>query len=539
MRGHNGSSGTDDIRGTGDAALPRGQVSSRTRFGAAVCDEPVFFRRAIGIAAACMMVLAVCISFVDCRYLGITPEGWTVDGSVPVWYSEDAEPEYDELADALLNGSFTLRETPPEWLSQMDDPYDPDARDAMQEQTGERYRWDAAYFDGQYYVYFGVVPCLIFFVPYHLITGGMPLPTGIPVLIGVLFYIAAFASILVFSARERYPRARIGTMVWALIGGLSVSGLLYALVSASLYQIPVTTALAFAAWGFYFWLRAHCEDRTGFYLAGAVCVALIIGCRPLLACIAVFGLFPLATLLKRPTTRGKAQALCALIVPFVIVCAAIGWYNFARFGSPLDFGSSYNLTAVNVRNHGFDLIRIPVGLYNYLLQPPFITDAYPFLHPVDLGAAWSGGNYVEAMVGGLFATFPFLWFIFVMIPLRHHSRSTATVLFGSVFAVALAMLDAEVGGMCGRYQMDFAFLLAIAAVCAVAAASDAAWGEDRMRLRAFLRFSVPATVLLALAFNGLLLLFLTTEASAPTGVDLALVNPMLDVALRGLFGATL
>ena len=34
-------------------------------------------------------------------------------------------------------------------------------------------------------------------------------------------------------------------------------------------------------------------------------------------------------------------------------------------------------------------------------------------------------------------------------------------------------------------------------------------------------------VLLALAFNGLLLLFLTTEASAPTGVDLALVNPML------------
>lgn len=41
----------------------------------------------------------------------------------------------------------------------MDNPYDKSARDEFQKATGEEPLFDVAYYDGHYYVYFGVLPC--------------------------------------------------------------------------------------------------------------------------------------------------------------------------------------------------------------------------------------------------------------------------------------------------------------------------------------------------------------------------------------------
>lgn len=52
-------------------------------------------------------------------------------------------------------------------LLQMDNPYDPQARVDL----GVDYRWDTAYYHGHYYMYFGVVPVFLLFLPFRLITG--------------------------------------------------------------------------------------------------------------------------------------------------------------------------------------------------------------------------------------------------------------------------------------------------------------------------------------------------------------------------------
>ena len=38
-------------------------------------------------------------------------------------------------------------------------------------EAGEWYNWDHAYYKGKYYVYFGVVPAILFYLPYYVITG--------------------------------------------------------------------------------------------------------------------------------------------------------------------------------------------------------------------------------------------------------------------------------------------------------------------------------------------------------------------------------
>ena len=79
--------------------------------------------------------------------------------------------QYAELAKSMAHGQLYLEETPPQWLQEMDDPYDKGSRDELQKETGEEYLFDVAYHDGHYYVYFGVVPVLVFYLPFYLITG--------------------------------------------------------------------------------------------------------------------------------------------------------------------------------------------------------------------------------------------------------------------------------------------------------------------------------------------------------------------------------
>ena len=79
--------------------------------------------------------------------------------------------QYAELAKSMTHGKLYLEEEPPNWLQNMDDPYDRGARDQLVKETGENYLWDTAYYEGHYYVYFGVVPVLLFYLPFYLVTG--------------------------------------------------------------------------------------------------------------------------------------------------------------------------------------------------------------------------------------------------------------------------------------------------------------------------------------------------------------------------------
>ena len=55
--------------------------------------------------------------------------------------------------------------TPPASLIMLDNPYDPDMRRTAVNNNGESFKWDTAYRNGRYYVYFGIVPCLMYYLP--------------------------------------------------------------------------------------------------------------------------------------------------------------------------------------------------------------------------------------------------------------------------------------------------------------------------------------------------------------------------------------
>ena len=382
--------------------------------------------------------------------------------------------QYAELARAMAKGQLYLDETPPDWLQNMDDPYDKGARDELQKETGEEYLFDVAYHDGKYYVYFGVVPVLLFYLPCYLTTGA-DFPTAIGVLIAVIMFVLGCSALLDRFARYHFKRVSLGLYLLLQIPLVMCCGILYLLKFPTFYSLPIALALAFSVWGLYLWMRGRASARPcGWYLGGSLCMAMVAGCRPQLLVISLvaFPLFWRAYITKRKilTRRGAVEFAC-LIAPYLVVAAGIMLYNHARFGSFTDFGANYNLTVNDMTKRGWNIGRLAPALFAYFLQPPTVTGVFPFLQAAQFDTTYLGQTIKEVTFGGILICLPVLWvlpFAKRILALRFRTRSTRTIA-GVIIAllcggVVLALVDAEMAGILQRYYADFSFMFLAAAV---------------------------------------------------------------------------
>ena len=93
--------------------------------------------------------------------------------------------------EALLNGSTSLLVKPSQELIELQDPYNP----GLREENNVKYMYDTAYYDGNYYSYFGIAPIITLIMPIKIIFN-MYLPLKIYTLLFVL--ISIFLIFLVY-----------------------------------------------------------------------------------------------------------------------------------------------------------------------------------------------------------------------------------------------------------------------------------------------------------------------------------------------------
>ena len=83
---------------------------------------------------------------------------------------------------------------------------------------------------------------------------------------------------------------------------------------------------------------------SGEWASGLFCLALSVGCRPFQAVYVPFGLWMLyGNVQKKHRTdfwRTILKGIPYVIAP-LLMAVALGWYNWARFGDPLEFGHNY------------------------------------------------------------------------------------------------------------------------------------------------------------------------------------------------------
>ena len=386
------------------------------------------------------------------------------------------EKEYELYAEALLQGHSYLNIRPPRYLTEMRNPYDRTARNELVSKNNEKVLWDAAYYNGRYYVYFGIVPALLSFVPYRLLTGSA-LPTWRAVLsMASLLWIVSFYLIYIL-IRKYFRKTSLG--VYLLLAGAFVpaAGVIYLATFPVVYSVPFIYGLVFTVAGLSLWMRGF--DMKGKphrirMAVGSFLIALTLGCRPTMILTFVLA-FPIfwEEIKGRKFFWPKADSLmntAAVILPFIPVGLLQMQFNKARFGSPFDFGADYNLTVTDLTKKTFSIAKNIPALFQGLAQPLHIQPQFPFITGIEVATDYQGYMFIDKMIGGFFALNSLALFCLWVFRLRKKMAARKTFgLAACCFALAVVLieLDVQVGGISQRYMIDYGWLLMLTAILAI------------------------------------------------------------------------
>lgn len=400
---------------------------------------------------------------------------WKLAGLNPdfTWNMPEHYKQYQMLAEAFREGSVSLLEEPAEAFSSMTNPYDQDYREDILIRNNASYLWDTVYFEGKYYVYFGVVPVLLFYFPYYVLTGGA-LPNHIATLFSLALLLLGIWGVFHQFIKKWFPRLSLGTWFLSIEILLMGSNLVYMAKRPDLYNLPIVTGLAMGMLGLCCFLRADEKGHISLkYLAmGAFTTALTAGCRPQLL---LFLVFPVLLFRKKLFSRefyrkkeGR-RAVLAAAVPVLAVAALLMYYNYIRYGSVFDFGSSYNLTTNDMRYRGWVWGRIPFGIFVYLFQPVRFITKFPFVEALYTQSQYMGVTIQEYTPGGIFATHLFAWFALSAVFLRKqfanaHKLPCILSLTSLISALTILVADTEMAGVLWRYFNDFSLFIMLAAL---------------------------------------------------------------------------
>ncbi|MBQ1427333.1 MAG: hypothetical protein IIZ04_00465, partial [Aeriscardovia sp.] len=177
--------------------------------------------------------------------------GWNRDSN-GLWASYNL---YGNLANSLLHGHTWLNLPISKGLLALKDPYNLTGRLQLKN-AGQFSFWDHAFYHGKYYCYDGVIPAVIFFMPFELLSGGHWLPTAWAVLLAALIG-AVFATLLVSRIANMYfEDATLGcTLLASWIIGMG-SGILVQVFYSSFYSVPESSSYMFTLAGMWCWLKS-------------------------------------------------------------------------------------------------------------------------------------------------------------------------------------------------------------------------------------------------------------------------------------------
>ena len=397
-----------------------------------------------------------------------------------VTWNKDTTNIYNRMADSLLEGKtyFASGNNSEEILKTLDNPYDTQYRIKVFERNNSNYLWDCAYYKGKYYSYFGVVPVVMFFIPYKLFFN-KPLQT--PILILFIGIISALLLVLLLDKIVKKYFKNCSVAMFLLLGLTLIycTGIMHFLKLPTLYTLPIATGLMFSYLGLNLLVSCliNIKHSNLKVLLGSLSLALVAGCRPQLLLGSLF-FIPIIYLYIKEYGMNRKDIIAKIIViviPYTIIAILLMYYNYIRFSSPFDFGANYNLTTNDMTHRGFVFNRIPLGLVLYLFNPVNIKNTFPYIIETPLSTNYLGTTIYESMYGGIFFSTIITSINLFIFKLKKYINSKVVFLtsIGCILSsIIIIIADTEMAGLLARYFTDFSWILVFSSVLIILALNE-------------------------------------------------------------------
>ncbi len=370
------------------------------------------------------------------------------------------------------------------------------------------FKLDASYYKGRYYLYFGVTPAALVLLPYSWISGA-DLDSRFVVVLGAVAGFLFSVGILGMAVRDHF--GRLGP--W--FGVVSVATLAFAtavpclLARAMFYEIAIAAGYACTMAGAFWTYRAVSGGpRTCLNLAlASLSFGLAVGCRPdLVLNVTVVAAAALIVACRRgektPSLRALLRLGAAAVLPAAMVGAILAFYNYERFGNPLEFGVSYSMNDFMRGDKPlFSPAYLWANLHWYYLTLPALSPYFPFVFPEQAyfgPPAFRGGETIHGqfpvlMLGALvLAAVVLMWK-----RLRLARLGAYLALLGWMF-LALLLAVSAIGFRGDRYLVDCQPPLVLGTILLAGAIFSLPGNGTGARLW---RACFVALALLAAAFN--------------------------------------
>ena len=380
-----------------------------------------------------------------------------------------------------------LLQEPTEDFLRLENPYDPIKRGTVI--RGVDYVWDTAYYNGHFYLYFGILPALLVFVPFYIFTKKY-LQVSFVIFVVSIFILIFLKEILIKLLIRYFKNIKFKSVFLYLITLYSGSLLFYLNGISRFYELAVVFGLFFALLGILYVIKAM-ENEKYRYLnlfCGSLFLALSVACRPidLLISLAIVP-YLLYLLIKnwKENKKNFAKLIICVGIPYITIGILLMIYNYVRFDNPFEFGFSYQLTVSNSATLKSGFYSIPNGLFTNLFSFPKFKADFPFVDNYNDTPTFYGYYYIENMLGGLFIFAPICFSYFLIGKANKKEISTELrILIWTLFWVSIfiAVLSVSMSGSVERYLADYAWMFILNAILIVNIFDDSYKNEETKEL---------------------------------------------------------
>ncbi len=368
-----------------------------------------------------------------------------------------------KFVNAIEQGSISLLEKPSERLLSLNNPYDPIEREGLE--RGTDYLWDVALYNGKFYLYFGILPALLLFVPFHMITS-LYLSNSIGLMIFSCLAMIMMALNLKLLYKKWFSNLPFKILALTEIIVLFGTTIIWLNVIPNFYEVVTCAGLYFVLQGLYLIYSSDLKEKLSYkrLVLGCLCMGLAVACRPTEL---INSILIIPFLIKNFKQCKNIKFLLSIILPYAIVGSLIMCYNYIRFNNIFDFGTSYQLTVNDMRNLKGRLSILPQGIICSLFNIPTFIPKFPFIESNNNVLDVFAYLYTEKMYGGVFIFSPIAFMCFKLYSF-YKSEKNKEIKIGLtcmlITAIIMTVVVVTNGGINQRYLLDFSWLYVLAGI---------------------------------------------------------------------------